>query len=113
MRDASVKCSQLFNNVPNVKNTRDIKIAVNEITGTVKDAFRYKDSFDSFFDSYIKSYVAPDNKLQTLHAEKWPVLPIEKWEDFENVKRALNTLRDVYKSKDGAIDKYLGKIENG
>ena len=113
MREVTVTCSQLFNNVPDGKNTRDVKLAVNEITDVVKDAFRYKDSFDSFFNSYIESYVAPDKKLPKLPVEKWPILPVEKWDDFENVKHALNTLRDVYKSKHSTINKYLSKIENG
>jgi hypothetical protein len=42
---------------------RDVRLAVNEITDAVIDAFRYKDSFDSFFESYIKPYVALDKKL--------------------------------------------------
>ncbi len=101
MREVNVNCCQLFNNVPDGKNTRDVKLAVNDITDAVKGAFRYKDSFDSFVDSNIES--ARDN---------WPILPVEKWEDCESFEHALNTLREVYNSKHSTIHKYLSKIEN-
>lgn len=55
MREVNATCSQLFNNLPDEENTRDVKLALNEITDAVKDAYRYKDSFDSFIDSCINS----------------------------------------------------------
>jgi len=95
IRNAVVKCSELYTYASERLVPAQIKSIINDLRRSVEDLYAFRDSFTRF---------AKDRRITSLSE-------IAKWRDFERAKHALSVFQSHYRSQKDGLKAFLSKLD--